>query len=89
MPTEGIDLGGLKGKVEEAAKPVTDNIDEKDKQAMKEQAQNAAADVLKKPAEVVKTTSNVVNSPEAHIVAKAAGGQEGENKLKQTQDVVN
>lgn len=38
MPTEGIDLGGLKGKVEEAAKPVTDNIDEKDKQAMKEQA---------------------------------------------------
>ena len=36
MPTEGIDLGGLKAKVEEAAKPITENIDDKDKQAMKE-----------------------------------------------------
>ena len=34
MPTEGIDLGGLKGKIEEAAKPVTENIDEQDKKAM-------------------------------------------------------
>ena len=39
-------------------------------------------DVLKKPAEVLKTTGAIVNSPEAHIVAKAAGGQEGEAKLK-------
>lgn len=42
MPTEGIDLGGLKGKVEEIVKPVTDNIDDKDKQAMKDQAAAAA-----------------------------------------------
>jgi len=38
--------------------------------------------VLKKPAEVLKTTGAIVNSPEAHIVAKGAGGSEGENKLK-------
>lgn len=31
MPTQGIDLGGLKDRVEEAAKPITDNIDDKDK----------------------------------------------------------
>jgi len=31
MPTEGIDLGGLKGKIEDAVKPITDNIDDKDK----------------------------------------------------------
>ena len=36
LASEGIDLGGIKGKIEEAAKPITDNIDEKDKQAMKE-----------------------------------------------------
>jgi len=36
MPTEGIDLGGLKGKIEEVAKPVTENIDEQDKKAMQE-----------------------------------------------------
>lgn len=82
MPTEGIDLGGLKNKVEEAAKPVTDNIDEKDKQAMKEQVSTVATEPVKKPAEVVKVVGNVVNSPEAHIIAKAAGGQEGEQKLK-------
>ena len=82
MPTEGIDLGGLKGKIEEVAKPVTENIDEQDKKAMQEQAKAAAGDVLKKPAEVLKTTGAIVNSPEAHIVAKGAGGSEGENKLK-------
>lgn len=85
MPTEGIDLGGLKQKAEEAAKPITENIDEKDKQGMKDQA----GEVLKKPTEVIKTAGAIVNSPEAHIVAKAAGGSDGEKGLKQTQDVVN
>lgn len=51
---------------------------------MKEQAGAIAGDALKKPAEPVKVVGAVVNSPEAHIVAKAAGGQEGEAKLKQT-----
>ena len=74
MPTEGIDLGGLKGKVEEVAKPVTDNIDDKDKQAMKEQAKDLGGDMVKKPLEVMNTAGKIVNSPEAHIVAKAAGG---------------
>lgn len=50
---------------------------------MKEQAAAAAGGVTKKPEEAVKTASNVVNSPEAHIIAKAVGGQEGEAKLKQ------
>ena len=86
MPTEGIDLGGLKAKVEEAVKPITENIDEKDKQAIKEQVAAipaaVASEALKKPENAVKTAGAVLNSPEAHIIAKAAGGQEGEHKLK-------
>ena len=78
MPTEGIDLGGLKSKIEEAVKPVTENIDEKDKSALKEQAAAipaaVAGETLKKPLEVVKIAGAIANSPEAHIIAKAAGG---------------
>jgi hypothetical protein len=39
---------------------------------------------MKKPAEVIKTAGAIVNSPEAHIVAKAAGGSDGEKGLKST-----
>lgn len=49
---------------------------------MKEQAKEVAREPIKKPAEIVKTADAVVNSPEAHIIAKAAGGKEGEEKLK-------
>ena len=44
---------------------------------------------MKKPAEVLKVAGAVAGSPEAHIVAKAVGGQEGENKQKQTAETIN
>ena len=32
-----------------------------------------ANEALKKPENALKTTQNVINSPEAHIIAKASG----------------
>ena len=70
---------------EQATKKVveaTQNIDDKDKDLLKQQAKAAASEIHKKTASVLKAAKEVLESPEANIISKAAG-QKVEDKQKQ------
>lgn len=60
-------------KAAEKVVEVVSKIDEKDKQALKEQAVKAADVAQAKAASILKTTKAVLESPEANIISKVAG----------------
>ena len=64
----------VKHKVEDVIKPITDQIDEKDKVVLKDHLRGAIVDSIKKPLKFMNTTGEIVNSKEAEVVVKLFGG---------------
>jgi hypothetical protein len=75
-------------KVVEKAADVVNKMDEKDKQALKDQAIKTADNLQNKAANTLKTAKAVLESPEANIVSKVAG-KKVEEKREKAQNIVN
>ena len=73
----------VKEIIEERVKPITDRLNETDKKMIKDDIRSAVKSAVKKEVKirlkVFKTTSNMLNSPYAHITAKLLGGKEGDD----------
>lgn len=74
-------------KVASTVGEAVNNMDDKDKQGMKEQAAGVKADGQKKVGGIVKTVDKIANSPEVNIIGSMIGG-DGQEKLKQGQKII-
>lgn len=75
----------------EKAQEIANNMDEKDKKAIEEQANKLKEEAQKKVGEVVKKVDEVVNSPAANIVGSVVGsvaGPDARDKFKTGQKIV-
>lgn len=74
-------------KVAGAVGEAVNNMDEKDKQGVKDQGTGVKEEQRKKATGIVKGIDAVANSPEVNIVGSMIGG-EGQEKLKQGQKII-